>query len=336
MARTPIRIPVGPTLLLALAIVCIAYSVVARHVDDHVRYPFRVAWVASAPFLFAAVAVLVSAGRRPTNVRQFVSVIGFLFFYTWTLYGLRELLLDAADWLRRPDLNRPIAFLVVTAAASTIGGMLFLIRLHMRFMYGLSEVVAGLAVSTHKVVTEFSSLTQVTTGWSLAFLTAGIYLIVRGLDNMHQGTSKEPLDRVLIWLARFLPWSTRGAVWSQYSLLLRDLEAAGAVPGRVFGRPCINFSDSSRVVRKHDYLGREVRVNRTVSFLAVDDDRLVFRLAGEARTAALALTGAGEWDPSATGRPVSGWVAVPLMERQKLVSLARQALLAVADSGADV
>jgi hypothetical protein len=42
----------------------------------------------------------------------------------------------------------------------------------------------------------------------LALLTAGVYLCVRGFDNIHPGSTKAPLDPVLVFLkARIVPRS---------------------------------------------------------------------------------------------------------------------------------
>ena len=39
-------------------------------------------------------------------------------------------------------------------------------------------------------------------GFYLALLTAGVYLVVRGLDNIYLGLTKEPIDPLASWLGR--------------------------------------------------------------------------------------------------------------------------------------
>jgi hypothetical protein len=65
--------------------------------------------------------------------------------------------------------------------------MFFFIRLKWRFVYGVSEACAGVVVASQRFYTEaivghLSSAPPIV----LAILTAGVYLVVRGADNMHQ------------------------------------------------------------------------------------------------------------------------------------------------------
>jgi hypothetical protein len=110
------------------------------------------------------------------------------------------------DWATRPDIAptwRIVAVLVVTLVVS-VG--LFLFRLKARCVYGCTEALAGLYAAQ-----------SVTTGdkhglpFFFALLTAGVYLYVRGLDNMHQGATKPPLDPVWIYLKAWLRPRTAAA-----------------------------------------------------------------------------------------------------------------------------
>jgi hypothetical protein len=76
------------------------------------------------------------------------------------------------------------------------GAMLFSFRLKYRAVYGLSEATVGVLIAAQK----FSDPSGNDAGLSffIAFLTAGIYLVVRGLDNMHQGLTKQPIDPLAI------------------------------------------------------------------------------------------------------------------------------------------
>lgn len=54
-------------------------------------------------------------------------------------------------------------------------------------------------------------------------------------------------------------------------------------------------------------------------------DNLVFKLTGEAEKEALSLDGTGLFDPMG-GRPMGGWVQVPVAYEDKWPELARQSL----------
>jgi hypothetical protein len=132
---------------------------------------------------------------RITNFNIVIYVLVGLVLLMFTAAGGSGVVGAAVRWLNKP---RPEGFIVVPVSVLVLsfGLTLFYIRLRLRFFYGFTEVLAGIAVAANKVVTEAKSLTAISASWSLAMLTAGVYLVVRGLDNMHQGISKDPLDKV--------------------------------------------------------------------------------------------------------------------------------------------
>jgi hypothetical protein len=56
--------------------------------------------------------------------------------------------------------------------------------------------MAGILVATHRSYSSPDLIAIVNTEFLLFLLTAGIYLVVRGLDNIHTGITKEPRDIV--------------------------------------------------------------------------------------------------------------------------------------------
>jgi hypothetical protein len=83
----------------------------------------------------------------------------------------------------------------------TIGIVLFLIRLFLRATYGAMETAVGAYVGAHRFTTEFDVSASLESSFevSVGIITAGVFLVVRGLDNMHQGVSTDPL---LQWMVR--------------------------------------------------------------------------------------------------------------------------------------
>lgn len=96
-------------------------------------------------------------------------------------------------------------FLIVTFTffISLIGGLAFLMRLYWRSIYGLTEVLTGIAIIVYRLTNQ-SNQNSLNMDFFIAIITAGIYLIVRGLDNMHQGWKDDVEIRALIKYVRNL------------------------------------------------------------------------------------------------------------------------------------
>jgi len=88
-------------------------------------------------------------------------------------------------------------------------------------------------------------------------------------------------------------------------------QTVGATPGRMMGMPTL-------------YLGGK-------AFAGLFGDAMVFKLGGEEHTAALALQGAGLFDPSGMGRPMKAWVQVPLEQASDWPVLAASAARGIGD-----
>jgi hypothetical protein len=90
---------------------------------------------------------------------------------------------------------------------AVFGTAAFLVRLKRRSLYGTLEVVFGIMVGTTTYTRSFQhGVADLKADWTstnlaLGVLTAGVYLVVRGLDNVHQGVEKDPKDpwAVAIW-----------------------------------------------------------------------------------------------------------------------------------------
>jgi hypothetical protein len=72
------------------------------------------------------------------------------------------------------------------ALTALIGALFFYFRLKLRFFYGLTESAAGIAIAGHRFAQESGAGLPADTTFYVAVLTAGVYLVVRGFDNMHQ------------------------------------------------------------------------------------------------------------------------------------------------------
>lgn len=117
------------------------------------------------------------------------------------LYGTGVGTIDLFEWSLKTEKWKPLGIAMTTAYTLGAGGFLFAFRYSTRALYGLTEVAAGVAVAVHRVISP-SKIDLNDLGLHLALLTAGIYLVVRGFDNIHQGLTKDPIDPVAAYLLK--------------------------------------------------------------------------------------------------------------------------------------
>ena len=96
----------------------------------------------------------------------------------------------------------------------------------------------------------------------------------------------------------------------RYDEIATDLASAGVKASTMFGMPTLKLNGKA--------LG------------GLWGDAMTFKLGPEALAAALSLEGARQFDPSGLGRPMKGWVVVPVAQSGEWERLARLALSTVA------
>lgn len=79
----------------------------------------------------------------------------------------------------------------------------------------------------------------------------------------------------------------------------------GALSSQMFGKPCYK-------------LGKK-------AFCCFFENHMVFKLKGDAHTAALSIDGATLFDPSGKGRPMKEWVQIPFTEKRVWQKYAQEA-----------
>lgn len=111
-------------------------------------------------------------------------------------WGFCIALHDSYAWLQSSSPPRGFFVAIVAILVIVIGYALFLFRLHARFFFGLTEATTGLIIALRNIPANADPVL-----WSseifLVILTAGIFLVVRGFDNMHTGLRSEPRDAIL-------------------------------------------------------------------------------------------------------------------------------------------
>lgn len=129
-------------------------------------------------------------------------------------WGISISLRDSYAWLQHLSPSRSFFVTVIAILVIVIGYALFLFRLHARFFFGLTEAITGLVIALRNIPTNADPVL-----WSseifLVILTAGLFLVVRGFDNMHTGLKSEPRDAIL-----------KSIDESEYGALLRALRGS--------------------------------------------------------------------------------------------------------------
>jgi len=97
---------------------------------------------------------------------------------------------DAYTWATSPTFGRYQTIFLVALISTLIAYSLFIFRLYKRTIYGMTELLVGLLVSVHHGLS-INVIDNADPTFFLAILTAGIYLMVRGFDNIHVGMSEK-------------------------------------------------------------------------------------------------------------------------------------------------
>jgi hypothetical protein len=214
-------------LLIALYVVAtfaaVFWTIHSRTLADIQSYTLRIGvWVALVSIVLGIVVASVKNEGGDDNWWRrganwfYILLIAIIFSIVagLTYYAIAVGIKDTYLWIASLPFTRDAAISVLTGATLALGVALFLLRLYLRSLYGLTEVVAGVFISTIKI-SEKTPAELGTAGSSmmailasddlyLVVLTAGVYLVVRGLDNVHQGIVRDPRDpvatKVVEWL----------------------------------------------------------------------------------------------------------------------------------------
>jgi len=104
------------------------------------------------------------------------------------------------DWVTGPNTAVALKIPVMLGVTVTASVLLFLFRLKARWLYGCSEAVAGF-YAAYGLATSTTG-NQHGPAFFFGLLTAGVYLCVRGFDNVHQGIEQGPTDWLWAWLSK--------------------------------------------------------------------------------------------------------------------------------------
>jgi hypothetical protein len=209
-------------LFLLSIVVAVAWTIYSRSFESIYKYGGRIALPMFVSSLFIGFIgyAFIQQDRDPNWRFKPSTVIGIIgvalivsVVFGLIYYSIGVAFKDTYNWVTTLALSRDQKFTVVASFILIAGSGLYLLRSGFRSLYGLTEVIVGVFVGTLKIfpnaapvaseqVPEISKMISgLTTDASVAVLTAGIYLVVRGLDNMYQGISTDLVVRKLVnWL----------------------------------------------------------------------------------------------------------------------------------------
>lgn len=121
----------------------------------------------------------------PIYVFILSAIEAIIFYSAWAVIA------DAYLGIRSLSPPRPLYVALVALLLLSVSAALFFFRLKARFFFGLSEALVGFVIGIWKT----PEVADPTT-WNLdvifVMVTASIFLIVRGFDNMYAGLSSSP------------------------------------------------------------------------------------------------------------------------------------------------
>lgn len=122
------------------------------------------------------------------------------FFFGFTIYCTYRTSLDFILWLKSPNLVQDYSVLLLAIFILSVGLILFYIRLNYKILYGITEISVGISIGVSKIFDTFQN-EVIRSEFYFALITASLFLVVRGLDNIYQGLSKfHPLSNAFIEL----------------------------------------------------------------------------------------------------------------------------------------
>ena len=185
--------------LLVMCSLCVIHTVISRSPYDFLSILKYIAPV--GVFLFISnheadenVGVDGKIIRRYPSSREALegAVLGSLLLIPVgvVIFSVYSSAIDFVTWIKHPNLNEYAINLISACTVLIFGHILFIFRQKYRSTYGATELLIGIAIAMNNAQSLFRKgdfdLTLV-----FAFITAGVYLVVRGLDNIHEGSKEK-------------------------------------------------------------------------------------------------------------------------------------------------
>lgn len=109
-------------------------------------------------------------------------------------YGLGVTVKDSYLWLLSVASVKAINLSFGTILTIALSGLFYMARERTRFIFGVAEACVGLYLAVSKITEEVIDPASWALGLYITIVAAGIFLIVRGIDDMRTGLKRESLD----------------------------------------------------------------------------------------------------------------------------------------------
>lgn len=208
-------------LFLAVYLWLMVDGIYHRTVDDFVEYTAYIAMF-QGTVVYYRIALWWRIASRPkfslkllllmvVVIPLLLILVSAMYYALWS--GLKESFFQIERLI--PSRIFEIGFTVVSVILA--GFVLFLFRLSARFFYGLTEAIVGVIVAVSRIPFQISDPASWEPHTYLVMLTAGVYLLVRGFDNMHTGLKPESYDGILKYTE-----DTYEKMWKVHQARLRE------------------------------------------------------------------------------------------------------------------
>lgn len=189
-------------LILLLTIPTYIHVINVRHWNDILKYTLYIAVPLGILLSFIITLSGFKDGFNKKHITALILIPFFVLLWASSYYALAVSIKDMYSWILTPTFSESSNIILVVILTMFFGVLFFYCRLKWRAIYGITELIFGLIIAANKT-TEINSL-ELNSSFYLTFLTASIYLVVRGLDNIHQGLTKEPIDLLAKKINEFL------------------------------------------------------------------------------------------------------------------------------------
>lgn len=197
MINTKESLPgIGQIALLLIGFLSILYTFLNRRVEIIFKGAVYVSITILLIMFFTLLIIYLSDRSIKFRTENFFSSLGIILLLGLTFYSFGTILEDLSNYKNLEFLNFHRNWLIPLAATSIFvcGLILFYFRFYIKSIYGLMEVIVGIFIGTAKISENFYKVD--TPDFYLIILTASLYLIVRGLDNLYHGLIKDSNDLI--------------------------------------------------------------------------------------------------------------------------------------------
>lgn len=189
-------------IIFILTIITIIHLFIARSLDDILRFSFYIAIPMIIIYGIIFINLLLKKELKKISLGLIFFSLPIIGILAISYYALAVTINEVYNWLMSPIFTEKTQISLVLITTLILGIGFFYFRLKFRVFYGIIELTFGLLIALNKVTQ--LNIENLDTNLIMTYITASIYLVVRGLDNIHQGVTKEPIDKLAAKIIKYL------------------------------------------------------------------------------------------------------------------------------------